>query len=302
MTSDADDQRDVADAVRGPRGRRARRECRAQPPGARRRGSRRGLVAAHGVDGDGQHRAMGTISGDVDGRRSADVDGDAVLVPTAGRAHRVRQLCVAAARAVLRAGAPRRHAPARWLRVFIFDFFFLGTATVGLHCARNDRGRASAEMLSFVASAANRLASSSWSERRPRASNGEPARGDAVARAGVEIDAADRAQTRRSRGRHSGDSGASSSASSRTIGARSSWSPTISNASGSVTTVWYSSSTARRPRARRARVRQRRHMPCQGTSISPRRRCRRSGSRGAVDAITVVGGRSARRRGRGRPS
>ena len=32
----------------------------------------------------------------------------------------------------LRAGAARRHDPARWLWVFIFDFFFLGTATVGL--------------------------------------------------------------------------------------------------------------------------------------------------------------------------
>jgi len=34
---------------------------------------------------------------------------------------------------VLRAGALRRHEPARWLCVFIFDFFFFGTATVGLH-------------------------------------------------------------------------------------------------------------------------------------------------------------------------
>jgi hypothetical protein len=29
----------------------------------------------------------------------------------------------------LRAGALSRHEPARWLCVFIFDFFFLGTAT-----------------------------------------------------------------------------------------------------------------------------------------------------------------------------
>ena len=36
----------------------------------------------------------------------------------------------------LRAGAPSFHAPARWLRVFILDFFFFGTATVGLP-ARN---------------------------------------------------------------------------------------------------------------------------------------------------------------------
>ncbi len=32
----------------------------------------------------------------------------------------------------LRAGAPSFQAPARWLRVFILDFFFLGTATVDL--------------------------------------------------------------------------------------------------------------------------------------------------------------------------
>jgi hypothetical protein len=30
----------------------------------------------------------------------------------------------------LRDGAASFHEPARWLRVFIFDFFFLGTATV----------------------------------------------------------------------------------------------------------------------------------------------------------------------------
>jgi hypothetical protein len=38
---------------------------------------------------------------------------------------------------VLRAGAPSFHAPARWLRLFIFDFFFLGTATAGLQAWRN---------------------------------------------------------------------------------------------------------------------------------------------------------------------
>ena len=30
---------------------------------------------------------------------------------------------------MLRDGAPSFHAPARWLRVFILDFFFFGTAT-----------------------------------------------------------------------------------------------------------------------------------------------------------------------------
>ena len=30
----------------------------------------------------------------------------------------------------LRAGASNFHAAARWLRVFIFDFFFFGTATL----------------------------------------------------------------------------------------------------------------------------------------------------------------------------
>jgi hypothetical protein len=34
---------------------------------------------------------------------------------------------------LLRAGALSRHEPARWLAVFIFDFFFFGTATTGLH-------------------------------------------------------------------------------------------------------------------------------------------------------------------------
>ena len=43
--------------------------------------------------------------------------------------------------------------------------------------------------------------------------------------------------------RHSGASGSSRSTSSRVIGARSSWSPSIGKASGSVTWSWYSSST-----------------------------------------------------------
>ena len=80
-------------------------------------------VAAHRVDGDReQHRWAGG---------SGDVDGDAVLVPAAGRAHRVRHLGAAAARA--HAARPARRAssaPARRLRVFDFDFFFLGTAIV----------------------------------------------------------------------------------------------------------------------------------------------------------------------------
>ena len=37
---------------------------------------------------------------------------------------------------LLRAGAARRHEPARWLWVFIFDFFFFGTATVGLQASQ----------------------------------------------------------------------------------------------------------------------------------------------------------------------
>lgn len=37
---------------------------------------------------------------------------------------------------MLRDGAANFHAPARWLRVFIFDFFFLGTATVVLPGAK----------------------------------------------------------------------------------------------------------------------------------------------------------------------
>lgn len=36
---------------------------------------------------------------------------------------------------MLRAGASSFHAAARWLRVFIFDFFFFGTATVRLSSA-----------------------------------------------------------------------------------------------------------------------------------------------------------------------
>ena len=85
---------------RGRPGRPARRGCPAAAACGRRRRSRRGLVAAHGVDRDRQHR---TRSGSTSG---VDVDGDAVLVPPAGRAHGVRLLGVAAPRAHAARGAP----------------------------------------------------------------------------------------------------------------------------------------------------------------------------------------------------
>ena len=71
--------------------------------------------------------AMGSIT---QGGRS-DVDGDAVLVPAAGGADDVGQLGGAAPGQSERAGSESRHAPARWLRAFDFDRFFLGTAIVG---------------------------------------------------------------------------------------------------------------------------------------------------------------------------
>ena len=45
---------------------------------------------------------------------------------------------------MLRDGALRRHDPARWLWVFIFDFFFLGTATRGLPYL-NEPGKVNSE-------------------------------------------------------------------------------------------------------------------------------------------------------------
>ena len=73
--------------------------------------------------------AIGSIGSAGIGRSGSDVDDVAVLVPPARRAHRVRQLGLAAARAQAARRGVELPGGSRWLRVFIFDFFFLGTAT-----------------------------------------------------------------------------------------------------------------------------------------------------------------------------
>src|SRR3954464_12972086 len=77
-------------------------------------------IAAHRVNGDRQHQGGFTAQPTSTATRS-------LYQPHAG--HTVCGSLAAAQRGqMLRAGAPSFHAPARWLRVFIFDFFFLGTA------------------------------------------------------------------------------------------------------------------------------------------------------------------------------
>ena len=87
------------------------------------------LVAAHGVDGDRQHRdGRCALSrrrrrrGPCTSRRSGTPCAAAWRRRSAGR-------CCAPGRSSFQA-------PARRLRVFDFDFFFLGTATAGLRCRR----------------------------------------------------------------------------------------------------------------------------------------------------------------------
>ena len=77
-------------------------------------------VAAHRVDGDRQHRGGGD--------QPTSTATRSLYQPHAG--HTVCGSLAAAHRGhTLRDGADSFHAPARWLRVFIFDFFFFGTAT-----------------------------------------------------------------------------------------------------------------------------------------------------------------------------
>ena len=127
-------RRDVAEAVGGPTSTTgmpssSAARCGAGDDLARRRSPPMASTAI------GKHQAVD---------RSADVDGDAVLVPAAGGAHRVRAAWRRrTAGTALRAGASSCHAPARWLRVFDFDFFFLGTAIVGI-LSWNSSGRAAA--------------------------------------------------------------------------------------------------------------------------------------------------------------
>jgi hypothetical protein len=79
-----------------------------------------GPITAHRINGDRQHREC------VDHPTSTATR--SLYQPQAG--HTVCGSLAAAQRGhTLRGGADSFHAPARWLRVFIFDFFFLGTAT-----------------------------------------------------------------------------------------------------------------------------------------------------------------------------
>ena len=78
-----------------------------------------GPVAAHRVDGDRQHVSSA--------RQLTSTATRSLYQPHDG--HTVCGSLAAAQRGqMLRDGAPSFHAPARWLRVFDFDFFFLGTA------------------------------------------------------------------------------------------------------------------------------------------------------------------------------
>jgi hypothetical protein len=80
------------------------------------------MVAAHGVDGDGEHRRSGR-------GQATSIAMRFLYQPQFG--HTVCGVLALPHRGqVLRAGAPSFQAPARRLRVFDFDFFFFGTATV----------------------------------------------------------------------------------------------------------------------------------------------------------------------------
>ena len=112
-------------------------------------------------------------------------------------------------------------APARWLRVFDFDFFFLGTAI-----GSSSFDETSYERLAGLADGRCGYCSGrfalSWLERRPSAGSRDAASQSQVD--GVEVGPARRAQPG-AVGPAQGASGSSSRMCSRTIGARSIWSP-----------------------------------------------------------------------------
>ena len=77
-------------------------------------------VATHRIDRDRQHHSLAA--------QPTSTATRSLYQPQLG--HTVCGSLAAAQRGqMLRDGAASFHAPARWLRVFIFDFFFLGTAT-----------------------------------------------------------------------------------------------------------------------------------------------------------------------------
>jgi len=77
-------------------------------------------ITAHRINGDRQHQMCAD--------QPTSIATRSLYQPQAG--HTVCGSLAAAQRGhTLRDGAASFHAPARWLRVFIFDFFFFGTAT-----------------------------------------------------------------------------------------------------------------------------------------------------------------------------
>ena len=175
---------------------------------------------------------------------------------------------------VLRAGAPSFQAPARWLRLFIFDFFFFGTATaVSRHLKRAAPGYRPIP----AEEPASRRATPDRRAEGPRA----PTSADRAPRASQSHAVVLRStphcgQIPAQSGRHSGCSGRSSTTYSRTTGARSIWSPTIATASSWRGSCWNSSSTTDTDTPSTS-TRQRRHCPCHGVGpCRGRRRRRRS--------------------------
>ena len=205
----------------------------------------------------------------------------------------------------LRAGAPSFHAPARWLRVFIFDFFFLGTATWSpgrMGCVRSNAGEASGQLGRLVA---GDLASCRQSSRQAlswsSAAHGDRAAGASqLARALVEVDAAHRAQARRSR---AGTAATSGSVEHDELAHHRHQVELVADDlervgvgdDGLVQLV----DVGRATLAERRR-RQRRQMPCHGTSIVPRTTMPSVRTRGAASTATGRRRGTARRRGRAR--
>jgi hypothetical protein len=103
---------------------------------------------------------------------------------------------------MLRDGASSFHAPARWLRVFILDFFFLGTATVvsldemgcAMLAAPTAFAHAEADQLSIRRSSVRGSALDVTLELVERGPSRIGVDDDAVARVDVAVDAAHRAQ------------------------------------------------------------------------------------------------------------
>ena len=187
--------------------------------------------------------AIGSTSDQLSMSRSGDLDRDAVAVPAAAGAHRVRQLGVAAAGADAAgrgAELPRTGAAAArlGLRLLLLGNSHRANSVTTEDGARTNPGCARLSGRATMPHPEHRSGLERTSQRRRAPpSGGRPARSLQPHSPAFRL-APQTPHSPAQSGRHSGASGSSSSTASRTSGTRFSWSLSIGNASGSVTAYW----------------------------------------------------------------